>query len=98
MGRTPSPTDPPHGTEMAELWLGFLECSCLFQSIIRVSAPSQNPERWDANWSSWLCLPIAPVSRLLHFLGGRGAGGTAASPRCPQDAAVCCASAPGAGH
>lgn len=38
MGRTPSPTDSPHGTEMAGLWLGFLECSCLLQSIPRASA------------------------------------------------------------
>lgn len=39
MGRTPSPTDSPHGTEMAGLWLWFLECSCLIQSVPRVSAP-----------------------------------------------------------
>lgn len=69
MGRTPSPTDPPHGTATAGLWLEFFRCSCLLQSIPRVVCTI--PEEWDANGPSWLCLPIAPVSMPLQLLGGR---------------------------
>lgn len=43
VGRTPSPTAPPHGTETDGLCLGFLGCSCLLQSIPRVVCTIAEP-------------------------------------------------------